>query len=402
MAIPAIGMVAICGLTDAKPIETPAVKPRPVPNLEVALSGVDWKHPDGSIQSPTPQDTRVVSINVENAMRKAMELEPGIDAERFVLTYFAMYPVTAEQRAEASITDGVMTVEVTKQQETLMRQMLSAFEQSGLWQIITELRVIDTNIELLDQFDWSTSEATARFARLDHSPVLDDPERWAEATLSLDALDLPPGTNEDYQNERSASMPIRVAKISRLQIERFIRQVQLDSRSNIMLAPKIAMFNGQCAVISDVSQRPFVTDVWEIAGDKVTAMQPKISVFEDGWKFLLKTTVSPDEEVKLQMVLTQASVEGVRLASLPNSRSSDPNQRVTIQVPTVKSDSIAVESMLNDSGALLVFSPRPYSSESEEGTANTGAGIGQVFMIRTQLLSDHECLKSFVPEQEDK
>ncbi|TWU55017.1 Regulatory protein BlaR1 [Rubripirellula tenax] len=401
VAIPAIGMVAICGLTDAKPIETPAIKPRPVPNFEVALSGVEWKRTDGSNQSPTPQDTRVVSINVENAIRKAKELEPGIDAERFVLHYFAMYPVTADQRAEARITDGVMTVEVTKQQETLMRQMLSAFEQSGLWQIITELRVIDTNIELLDQFDWTTSEATARFARLDHSPVLDDPEGWAEATLSLDALGLQPSTNEDYQIEQSASMPIRAAKISRLQSERFIRQLQLDSRSNLMQAPKVTMFNGQCAVISDVSQRPFVTDVWEIAGDKATAMQPKISVFEDGWKFLLKTTVSPDEEVKLQMVLTQASVEGVKLASLPNSRSNDPNQRVTIQVPTVKSDSIAVESMLKKSEALLVFSPKPYSSESDEDDTNSDSGTGQVFMIRTQLISDHEFLKGFVSEQDN-
>lgn len=398
VAIPAIGMVAICGLTDAKPIETPVVKPRPVPNFEVALSGVDWKRPDDLLQSSTDQDTRVVSINVEGALQKAKELEPGVDAERFVLTYFAMYPVTAEQRAEASITDGVMTVEVTKQQETLMKQMLSAFEQSGLWQIVTELRVIDTNIELLDQFDWSPTEATARFAPLDHSLDLNDPERWPEATLSHSTLGLPPNSNEDCRIEHSASMPIRAAKISRLQSERFIRQLQLDSRSNLMQAPKVTMFNGQCAVISDVSQRPFVTDVWEIPGDNATAMQPKISVFEDGWKFLLKTTVSPDEEVKLQMVLTQASVEGVKLASLPNALSNDPNQRVTIQVPTVKSDSIAVESMLNDSEALLVFSPKPYSSESEEGTANNDADIGQVFMIRTQLISDQEFLKSFVPK----
>ncbi|TWU46563.1 M56 family metallopeptidase [Rubripirellula reticaptiva] len=401
VAISAIGMVAICGLTDAKPIETPVVKPRPVPNFEVALSGGDWKRPDDLIQSPTVPDTRVVSINVEKALRKAKELEPRIDAERFVLNYFAMYPVTSDQRADAIITDGMMTVEVTKPQETLIKQMLSAFEKSGLWQIVTELRVIDTNIKLLDQFDWSTSETTARVARLDRAPVLDNPELWPEATLSFNALGLSPSTNENYRIEQSASMPIRAAKISRLQSERFIRQLQLDSRSNLMQAPKVTMFNGQCAVISDVYQRPFVTDVWEIAGDKATAIQPKISVFEDGWKFLLKTTVSSDEDVKLQMVLTQASVEGVKLASLPNSRSNDPDQRVTIQVPTVKSDSIAVESMLKESEALLVFSPKPYSSESDEDDNKSNFGIGQVFMIRTQLISDHEFLKGFVPEQDD-
>lgn len=402
VAIPAIGMVAICGLTDAKPIETPAIKPRPVPNFEVALSGDEWKRSDNLVHSLTDQGTRLVSINVKKALRKAKELEPGIDAERFVLTYFAMYPVTADQRADARITDGVMTVEVTKQQETLMKQMLSAFEQSGLWQIVTETQVIDTNIQLLDQFDWSTSETTARVARLDRAPVLDNPDLWPEATLSVNALSLSPSTNEDYRIEQSALMPIRVAKISRLQGERFIRQLQLDSRSNLMQAPKVTLFNGQCAVISDVSRRPFVTDVWEIAGDKAKAMQPKISVFEDGWKFLLKTTVSSENDVKLQMVLTQASVEGVKLASLPNSRSNDQGQRVTIQVPTVKSDSIAVESTLDESEALLVFSPKPYSSESDVDDTNSNSGIGQVFMIRTQLFSDHEFLKGFVSEREGK
>ncbi|MGB7323899.1 MAG: hypothetical protein WBD31_03445 [Rubripirellula sp.] len=101
------------------------------------------------------------------------------------------------------------------------------------------------------------------------------------------------------------------------------------------------------------------------------------------------------------MVLTQASIEGVKLASLPNSLSNDPDQRVTIQVPTVKSDSIAVESMLKESEALLVFSPKPYSSDSDEDDTTSNSGIGQVFMIRTQLISDHEFLKGFVPEQDD-
>ena len=65
------------------------------------------------------------------------------------MTYFASYPVTEEQRDETKIIDGVMTVNVTEQQETLMKQMLSAFEQSGLWQVATELRIMETDVRLL-------------------------------------------------------------------------------------------------------------------------------------------------------------------------------------------------------------------------------------------------------------
>ncbi|TWU39388.1 M56 family metallopeptidase [Novipirellula artificiosorum] len=407
MAAPVIGLVAVSGLTDAGPIDTPEVAPQQVPNFENTTA--QWQRQlttDAIVAQPgdrTPlkvkreESKRSVAINVEKALQKAKELQPGIDAQKFVMTYFTSPLVPAEQRAETKIIDGVVTVELTKQKEALVRQRLSGFEQSGPWQIVTELRLINTNIRLLDQFDWSTSDSTARLRRLDRSPVLDDPEQWAEATFSLNAVGWPPTTYDDNMVEQAVSIPIRVTKISRLQSARFMHQVQKDNRSNLMIAPKFTMFNGQCGVISDMVQRPFVTDVFEIPGNKATALQPKISVFEDGWKFLVKPTVTAEEEVNLKMVFTHASIDGVKLANLPNGRGNDPEDRVTIQVPTVKSDSIAVESILNESETLLVFSPKPYSNESDAEQVRRDDGMGQVFMIRTRLISDSEYLKSFVP-----
>ena len=399
MAVPVIGMVAVCGLTDAKTVQSSAVEPRQIPNFEVALAGADWKKPHPLNQLPDPKDMRVVSINVETALQKARELEPGINAEKFVMAYFASYPVTAEQRTETKIVDGVMTVNVTRQQEALIKQMLSAFEQSGLWQISTELRVIDTNIRLLDQFDWSVSDSTVRIRRLDRSRQIEAPECWEDSTLSVDMSGSSLESSTDYGIEQSVSVPVRAAKVSRQESARFIHQVQGDNRSNIMLAPKVTMFNGQRGLISDVVQRPFITDVFEIAGDFATALKPKISVFEDGWNVLLKTTVSPDETVRLQMVFTHSSVDGVKLANLPNPRGNGLEERVTIQVPTVLSDSIAVESLLNEDEALLVFSPKTYSVEADNERAKRGYGMGQVFMIQTKLIPDSDFLNSFVPPE---
>ncbi len=406
LAVPVIALVAASGLTDAKPTESPVVESRQVPNFEVALAGEEWKHPNRLTQIPSEEDNRVVSINVEAALQKAKELQPGIDAEKFVLAYFAPHPFAVAQRAETKIVDGIMKVDVTKQQETLMKQMLEAFEQSGLWQIVTELTVIETNIDLLSQFDWSASEPTVRFARLDRAPVLDDPEQWAEATLSVNALDGTPTGNDlfptQFHIEQFASIPLRGARISRLQSERLISQVQADSRSNIMQAPKVTLFNGQCAMISDMGQRPFVTDVLEVVGDDASAMQPIISVFEDGWKVLLKPTVIAAESVKLRMVITHASVDGVKLANLPGGPGSNPKERLTVQVPTVQSDSIAIESVLEESEALLVFSPKPYMSSSNSENAKQDSGMGQVFMIRSRLISDSDILKSFVPDDSEQ
>lgn len=398
LAVPVIGLVAASGLTDAKPILNQVVESRQVPDFEVALAGDEWKHPNRSTQIPSEEDSRVVSINVEPALQKARELQPGIDAEKFVLTHFASHPFAVEQRTETKIVNGIMQVAVTKQQEMSMKQELKAFEQSGLWQIVTELRVIQTNIDLLNQFDWSASEPTVRFARLDRAPVLDDPEQWAEAILSVNALDGTPTSNDAFHIEQSVSIPLRGARISRLQSERFISQMQADSRSNIMQAPKVTMFNGQCAMIADMVQRPFVTDVFEVVGDDSSAMQPKISVFEDGWKVLLKPTVTAEENVNLRMVITHASVDGVKLANLPSGPGGNPKERLTVQVPTVQSDSIAIETVLEESEALLVFSPKPYADASDSENAKRHSGMGQVFMIRTRLISDSDFLKSFVPD----
>lgn len=402
VALAVITMVAVCGLTDAKTVQPPAVKPRRIPNIEVALADVAWKKTNRPDEFLDQQDRRIVSINVEKALQKAKELEPGVDAEKFVKAYFGFSPLKKEQGTPAEIVDGVMTVHVTQQQEALMKQMLSAFEQSGLWQIITELRVIDTDIRFLDPFDWSLSDSTARFRRLDRSPSIDrlvnnDNGYFEGPSLSIDISGTPNEDLPEFNVEQYASLPVRAAKINHEESVRFIHQVQSDIRSNIIMAPKVTMFNGQRGLISDCVQRPFVTDVLEVNGDFATALQPKISVFEDGWKFLIKTSVTDEEQVKLQMVFTHSSVDGVKLANLPNARGNSPQERVTIQVPTVNSDSIAVESVLNEDEALLVFSPRPYSDEEDGEQGKRGDGMGQVFMIRTTLYPDNDFLKSFVP-----
>jgi beta-lactamase regulating signal transducer with metallopeptidase domain len=402
MAVVVILLVAVCGLTDAEAVRPPSPEPRQVPNFDVALAGVDWKNSGGTNPSAEGKDARVVSINVEKSLQKAREMEPNVNAEKFIIAYFASCPTINEHLVRPEILDGIMTVEVTPQQEALMKQMLSAFETSGLWQIVTELRVVETDIRFLDQFDWSMSESTARFRRLAPSPVIHfgDDEGFSflqDPMLSIDMSGSGSENSTEFNVAPHGSIPVRVAKINQLESARFIHQVQSDMRSNIMFAPKVTMFNGQSGLISDIVQRPFVTDVHEVVGEDATSLQPKISVFEDGWKFFVKTTASAEKKVNLQVVFTQSSVGGVMLANLPNVRGNNSKDRVTIQVPTVHSDSIAVESVLDEDEALLVFSPKPYSDNSDSENTGPGYGMGQVFMIRTILVPDNDCLKNFVP-----
>ena len=95
----------------------------------------------------------------------------------------------------------------------------------------------------------------------------------------------------------------------------------------------------------------------------------------------------------MQCVFTDSRIGDVRLANLPFASPDDPDADVTVQVSTVQSDSISVQSRLSKDNVLLVFSPKPYSNDNE-----TERSMGQVFAIRTILIPDDDNLKDFVPK----
>ena len=61
-----------------------------------------------------------------------------------------------------------------------------------------------------------------------------------------------------------------------------LQAAQGDHRTNVLQAPKVTLFNGQQAFVSDTSQRPFVTSVIPVVGDFAAAQQPVIVVLTEG------------------------------------------------------------------------------------------------------------------------
>jgi len=402
--IAVVAFVALTGLTDAKIAEPIAEVSRRFSNIDVALAEAELPPPHQMVAAGKNQSAaRTVSVNVEKALKKAESLQPGVDAERFIKLYFGSYPMTPKELNKTTIVDGVMTLVVTPQQEAFVKQTLAAFEQSGLWQIVTELYVIDSDVRLLNWIDWSAQDGVTHCRHLEQSPQVEDTDGW-QAAFSIDASTWSPHSNTASAFRHSASIPVRATRISRLNFERLRHQAQRERRTNIMSAPKVTVFNGQCVIVSDVVQRPFVTDVSFVSGEPASTLQPRISIFESGWKFRVKPTVTEDERVGLQMVLTKSAINDVKLANLPRLASDQPDGDVMIQVPSVHSDSIAVETVLGADEALLVFSPTPYSTKEVDRvhSSGRGRGRGQVFMIRTHLISDKDSLKFFVPMESEE
>ncbi|MFM8706397.1 MAG: type II secretion system protein GspD, partial [Planctomycetia bacterium] len=108
-----------------------------------------------------------------------------------------------------------------------------------------------------------------------------------------------------------------------------IQAAQGNTRSNVMQAPKVTLFNGQNAFISDSTQRPFVTSVVPVVGDFAAAQQPVITVLSEGTAINVQAVVSSDRRfVRLTLVpffsqigkVEQFQFEGTRSTK---SKSSD-------------------------------------------------------------------------------
>lgn len=83
----------------------------------------------------------------------------------------------------------------------------------------------------------------------------------------------------------------------------FLQAAQADNRSNIMQAPKVTLFDGQFATISDQTQRPFVISITPVVGDFAVAQQPVIVVLNEGTQLNVQGIVSDDKRfVRLTLV----------------------------------------------------------------------------------------------------
>jgi general secretion pathway protein D len=102
-----------------------------------------------------------------------------------------------------------------------------------------------------------------------------------------------------------------------------IQAAQGNTRSNVMQAPKVTLFNGQQAFVSDTRQRPFVTAVIPVVGDFSAAQQPVITVLNEGTAVNVQAVVSNDRRfVRLTLVPFFSQIGNVQEFQFEGSRST--------------------------------------------------------------------------------
>jgi len=100
----------------------------------------------------------------------------------------------------------------------------------------------------------------------------------------------------------NAGIQVGMAILSDIEAFFFIQAAQGDSRSNILFAPKVTMYNGQTASISDFTQRYLVVGQVPNIAPGAVGFSPLVQPFPDGIFLFVNGVVSADRRyVRLSM-----------------------------------------------------------------------------------------------------
>ncbi len=160
----------------------------------------------------------------------------------------------------------------------------------------------------------------------------------------------------------------------------FLQAAQADNRNNVMQAPKVTLFDGQLATISDQTQVPFVTSITPIVGDFAVAQQPVIVVLNEGTQLNVQGIVSNDKRfVRLTLVpffsqigkVDTFTYEGRRTSQSSSRQESDTNndgvinesdeqetedviEGSTVQLPQFAFTTVSTTVSVPDGGTILL------------------------------------------------
>ena len=120
--------------------------------------------------------------------------------------------------------------------------------------------------------------------------------------------------------DAAAGASLGFAILSDIEAYFFINAAQGDTRSNVLQAPKVTLFNGQQAFVSDTSQTPFVISVVPVVGDFAAAQQPVIVVLSEGTFLTVQAVVSNDRRfVRLTIVPFFSKITARERVHLPGN-----------------------------------------------------------------------------------
>ncbi|NND98159.1 MAG: hypothetical protein HKN47_12600 [Pirellulaceae bacterium] len=371
MSAALIALVAVVGLTDA---QTPEPDTPPDPYAEYLKSQPDlqWqpefgplpksKSPQDSLsghpasQTPTSEPLLTRTYDVAGALAKIRETEPDTDSQQRLIDAFRIprppnhprSPIIPHE-SKVEIQGDSMTITAPQSQHALVQENLDIIADAGFWQVACEMRWIHASVDSVSGLgiNWGDSQPIAKQSEHD----------FAALDRRLKAIDAGSLTVKRQTNLSTSGMAI-AAKVNEAQRKTFLARCQQGNRTNVNQAPKVTLFNGQVATISDEVQRPFVTGVRKTE----SAIEPIVETFSEGIRVDLRVLVTGDDKLLLQCETTKSEILDVKLAKFPFGDAKN----VTVQVPQAVTDSTSVGISLERGESILIASPTPYKPDAPE------------------------------------
>ncbi|TVQ01988.1 MAG: general secretion pathway protein GspD [Planctomycetaceae bacterium] len=156
----------------------------------------------------------------------------------------------------------------------------------------------------------------------------------------------------------------------------FLQAAQGNSRTNVLQAPKVTLFDGQMASINDTVNRPFVMSIQPVVGDFAVAQQPIVVVINEGTQLTVQAVVSDDKRfVRMTLMpyfsqigeVNTFTFEGRRRRSsnnvqrdpvtgepINNEEEDEFIEGTTVQQPTLATTNVSTTVSVPDGGTILL------------------------------------------------
>jgi general secretion pathway protein D len=282
---------------------------------------------------------------------------------------------------------------VISQTQDVHEQIVDLLEQLRRLQdlqVTIEVRFITLNDNFFERigvdFDFNIDDnVTVNPASLDDQGPsvavgLQQPTGAAPFPAFTADLDIPFRQDSFGLNTPQFGTPVDVAQfgfaiLSDIEAYFLVSAAQGDRRSNVLQAPKVTLFNGQQAFVSDTSQTPFVISVIPVVGDFAAAQQPVIVVLSEGTFLTVQAVISNDRRfVRLTVVPFFSQIGDVETfrftGSTTTTKSSSGSKKgddtadsdattttsdgVTVQLPTFSFVTVTTTVSVPDGGTVLL------------------------------------------------
>jgi general secretion pathway protein D len=158
------------------------------------------------------------------------------------------------------------------------------------------------------------------------------------------------------------------AILSDIEVYFLLQAAQGDTRTNVLQAPKVTLFNGQSAQVIDVLQRPFVTGIIPVVGDFAAAHQPVVVVLNEGTSMHVQAVVNSDRKyVRMTLVPSFTRIGDVETFTFSG--------RTTTSGGTVKVDPTDPNSTVTDGGSTTTEGTTVQLPQQIQTSVNTTVSV---------------------------